>query len=187
MTSKAQQERDDRDAAIAELKKILKPGDTVYTVLRKVASTGMSRWIDVYVIRDNRPRWLTGYVARACRIRRAEGGHGPLLVGGAGMDMGFHVAYSLGRALFADSFKCTGQRDGKRRCPANDHFNDYGSLARQYDAEHDPEHTRRDEGGEVRSAYVAARQQWITDQEPELWSRKRVHTDGGYALHHEWL
>jgi len=185
--SKAQQQRDEKAEAVRELKKILKPGDTVYTVLRKVASNGMSRHIDVYVIRNNRPRWLTGYVATACGWRRAEQGHGALLISGCGMDMGFHVVYSLSSVLYRGSFKCTGQRSGPKRCPANDHSNDYGRLSREYDAEHDPDHTIRDASHEAASKYVADRQAWIAEQEDSLWSRKRVHSDGGYALTHEWL
>lgn len=184
----SQKQKDaEREEAIAELKQILKPGDTVYTVLRKVSSSGTSRHIDVYVIQNNRPRYLTGWAAKACGFRRADQGYGPLLVGGAGMDMGFHVVYSLASAVFRGSFKCTGQRSGPKRCPANDHSNDYGALSRQYDAEHDPDHTLRDSSQEAKESYVAARQQWIADQEPTLWSRKRKHSDAGYALTHEWL
>ena len=36
----------ERDEAIANLREILKPGDTVYTILRHVSKSGMSRVID---------------------------------------------------------------------------------------------------------------------------------------------
>ena len=177
----------EKQQAIEDLRKILKPGMVVYTVLRKVSSSGMSRQIDVYVIEDNRPRWLTGLVAKACEYRRADKGHGPLQVGGCGMDMGFAVVYDLSSALYRErSFHCTGVQSGAKRCPSNDHSNDYGSLARQYDEEHDPDHQIRS-GSEAAKAYVAARQEWIRSKEGELWSRKRKHSDGGYALRQEWL
>jgi len=77
----------------------LKPGDTVYTVLRSVARSGMSRRMDVYVMRDNAPRWITGAVATL--LGSPTNGTG-MLVRGGGMDMGFHVAYSLSAKLFGD-------------------------------------------------------------------------------------
>ena len=93
--------------AIKILRKMLKPGDTVYCVLRKVARSGMSRHIDFYIISKNEPRWITGYVGQAVgtpqsdRDWRTSAG---LRVDGCGMDMGFHVVYSLGRVLFPDGF-----------------------------------------------------------------------------------
>jgi len=51
--------------AIVHLRSMLKPGDTVYTVLRHVSRSGMTRGIDCYVIADNRPVWITGYVGHA--------------------------------------------------------------------------------------------------------------------------
>lgn len=178
----------ERDEAIETLKGFIKPGDTVYTVLRKVSSNGMSRQIDCYVIQDSRPRWITGLVAKACGYRRADKGHGPLQVGGCGMDMGFSVVYDLSSALFRDGFKCIGQ---KRRCPANDHSNDYNEFSHRYDEEHDPEgeiRYRGDEGSRPdRIAYVAAKNEAYDATEAKRWSRSRKHTTGGYALKQEWL
>jgi len=39
-------------------------------------------------------------------------------VGGCGMDMGFHLIYSLSRILYPNGFDCIGDN-----CPSNDHFN----------------------------------------------------------------
>lgn len=189
MATKAEKDAE-REEATKRLREILKPGDRVYTVLRKVSSNGMSRQIDVYVIQNNRPRWLTSLVAKACGFRRASGGDGALQVGGAGMDMGFHVVYSLSHTVFRDGFKCT----GKDNCPANDHNNDYGRLCREYDAEHGgvPQHPSRsdpdfEEKQRAVETYVHARQTWIAEQRPNLYSRKRKHSDPGYALSQEWL
>lgn len=100
--------------AIVHLRSVLKPGDTVYTVLRHVSRSGMTRGIDCYLIEDNRPVWITGYVGHAIGSpqpeeywRKSMG----LKVGGCGMDMGFHVVYTLSRVLFAfdrDENKDTG-------------------------------------------------------------------------------
>ena len=99
-----------RDYAINHLREILKPGDTVFTVLRHVSASGMSRRIDLYCIKDNRPQFLTGYAAKAIGWR--WGDKAGLVVGGCGMDMGFHAVYTLSRTLFPDGFK-DGQDDAK--------------------------------------------------------------------------
>lgn len=74
----------------------------VYCVLRHVSASGMSRRIDFYVIRENRPQYLTGLIGQALDYRLHD--RGGLIVGGCGMDMGFHVVYSLSSALY-DSTK----------------------------------------------------------------------------------
>lgn len=86
-------------AAREELRKWLEPGDTIFVVLRRVSASGMSRLIDVYVIKDNEPRWLTLLVAEALGWPFREQDDA-MRVSGAGMDMGFHVSYSLGQALW---------------------------------------------------------------------------------------
>ena len=94
----------DKQYAMENLKGLVKKGDTVYTVLRHVSSSGMSRSIDVFVIKNNQPRritWAVGEVLGYKQDRNHEG----LKVGGAGMDMGFHVVYSLGRVMFPKGFK----------------------------------------------------------------------------------
>jgi hypothetical protein len=128
MTKAAQRERDE---AIADLRELLKPGDTVYTVLRHVSRSGMVHDIDVYVLRDNEPRYLSYWTAKAIG---APMHNDSVRVGGCGMDMGFHLVYSLSHVLFPDGFDCIGQGlvadDGhpvRPRCPSNDHSNDRGA------------------------------------------------------------
>lgn len=89
----------DRQEAAAELRKLLKPGTTVYTVLRHVSSSGMSRRIDLFVIKGGRLVFLSGYAGRLLGLHR-RGRHDGLVVGGCGMDMGFHLVYELGAALW---------------------------------------------------------------------------------------
>lgn len=185
MASKAEREAREQEA-VQHLRRFVKAGDTIYTVLRHVSSNGMSRRIDVYVIKNNRPYYLTGWVAQACGYRRHK--DGPLVVGGTGMDMGFAVVYDLSSTLFRNGWKCIGQ---KRRCPANDHNNDYNDFSRKYNAEHDPEGKliyRGDaESHEARVAFVAAKNAAYEATEAERWSRSRKHSDPGYALSQEWL
>lgn len=119
------------------LRRFVKPGATVYTILRKVARSGMSRCIDLYTFDDGRKVYLTGYVANVLGYTRTDDG---IRVGGCGTDAGFDTVYNLARTLFRDSFVCTGEK-----CQSNDHSNGDRNFA------------------------------------------PHAHSDGGYALRHEWL
>lgn len=99
-----------KETAREELRQLVKPGDTVYTILRHVSTSGMSRDIDVVLIKDNEPLRITYTASEATGItydRKAEA----LKVGGCGMDMGFHVVYTLGCCLWP---KGTPTPHGKR-------------------------------------------------------------------------
>lgn len=76
---------------------ILKEGDTVYTVLRHVSASGMSRRIDLYIFRDNKPVYLSGHYAMMQGEDPPKDGY---KVGGCGMDMGFHLVYTLSSLLY---------------------------------------------------------------------------------------
>lgn len=85
------------------IKYLKKHRPTIYTILRHVSQSGMSRRIDVYFIRKNKPVYLT-WLCQKFDIGKI--GHEPgLVVGGCGMDMGFHVVYSLSHSLFPKGFK----------------------------------------------------------------------------------
>lgn len=88
-----------RTESAAKLLSMLSPGDTVYTSVRHTSSSGLSRSLDVYVIRDNQPIWLTRHVANACGLSW-DTKREALKVSGCGMDMGFHVVYILGATLW---------------------------------------------------------------------------------------
>jgi hypothetical protein len=99
----------------------------------------MFRLIGVHVVHKGELVDITYWVNQLLEygIDRDKGG---LKVGGCGMDMGFHVVYSLSRSMFRDSFYCIG-----KKCRSNDHTNG----DRNY--------------------------------------RRHKHSDGGYALRHEWM
>ena len=103
----------------------------------------MSRSISCVVTVEGEPFDVSWAVARVLDepMDRKQGG---LKVSGCGMDMGFHVVYSLSRSLWPNGFRCSGE---KRRCGSNDHSN---------------------------SPY------------PKRDGRTK-HSDGGYALDHQWL
>lgn len=100
------------------MRELLKPGDTLYTVLRSRAASGMSRCIDVYVIRENEPLRITFQIAMAVDYvydRNKEA----LRVSGCGMDAGFEVVYNLGRVLFPQGFAVVNE-DGTPKRGRND-------------------------------------------------------------------
>jgi len=98
--------------AIAFLRKALKPGKTVYTIVRKVSSSGMSRQISTFITQKNSTIDITWYVAHALDYRR-DPNNGALKVNGCGMDMGFHVVYNLGRKLYPNGFKLAKKQHGR--------------------------------------------------------------------------
>lgn len=113
--------------SILHLREVLKPGDTVYTVLRHVSRSGMSRNIDVYYMADGQPQWISAYVGHAIdspqsrkNWERSQG----LTVGGCGMDMGFHIVNNLSYAIFPE-YKCLGEGN---HCPSNYHSNHRDTL-----------------------------------------------------------
>ena len=92
-----------------ELRQLAPQGSTVYCILRDVSRSGMSRRISFYVLRDNRPRCVDHLISvLAVGGARRHPSKDGLVVGGCGMDMGFHVVYSLARSLYRDE---PGQRD----------------------------------------------------------------------------
>lgn len=94
--SKAEQKE-----AFDRLRKWIKPGDTVHTILDHVSQSGMSRTIRVVLLKDSDATHPNHAVSALLGYSRAKRGDG-FTVGGCGMDMGFHVVHSLGYALFGE-------------------------------------------------------------------------------------
>lgn len=161
--------------AIAQLREWIRPGDTVYTILDHVSASGMSRAIRVclpYVrpsddqepsdrVDDSQrytdlnraidfihPNYAVGKALGLRHWKRNGREQDALVVGGCGMDMGFHLVYELSHLLYG-SRRCTkclryipddyptdvtcGECDGdivggyaclgKGKCPSNYHAN----------------------------------------------------------------
>lgn len=87
--------------AIQFLREYLKRDDRVYTILRHRAASGMTRFLDLYVIRDNQPRRITWQAAKALGWTY-DNKRDALRVGGCGMDMGFHAVYTLSSIVFRE-------------------------------------------------------------------------------------
>lgn len=164
MTKQADTERAE---AIEKLRTMVRPGATVYTLLRRVSGSGMSRSIDLYIMEDNRPVCISFWAARAMRDK-IDQKYGGIKIGGAGMDMGFSLVYNLSATLFPNGFGCVGDTipnaKYRRGCPSNDHSNG----DRNYTPDAYPEIDR-------------------FDGTPEDVGHTHWHRDGGYALIHDWL
>jgi hypothetical protein len=102
--SKAAAKQLDRDYAIEQLlTHYIKEGSTVYTVLRSVSSSGMTRAISLLVANGDKVEDITYYAAHALDSKLIErNGSRAISVHGAGMDMGFHLVYNLSSVLFKD-------------------------------------------------------------------------------------
>jgi hypothetical protein len=70
--------------------------DTIYTNLKHVSKSGLTRDIQLMVMKDNEPLFLNYYVSKYLGYRIVNGG---LRVSGGGMDMGFHLVYNLASKL----------------------------------------------------------------------------------------
>jgi hypothetical protein len=92
----------DVSEAHARLRELVNPGDTVFTVLRHVSKSGMTRDIDLYVIKDGEPMWLSALAAKVLGMSRKGDA---IRIGGCGMDMGFRLVYNLSSVLFRDQEK----------------------------------------------------------------------------------
>ena len=102
-SKKAQKELEIQDAKKQLLAHYVSEGSTVYTVLRSVSSSGMSRTLSLKVAKDGKILDLTYYAGIVLDWPMVEvHGSRALRVGGCGMDMGFHTVYTLSRSLFRD-------------------------------------------------------------------------------------
>lgn len=136
--------------ALARLREWLKPGDTVYTILEHVSSSGMSRAIRFVIPKigdDGQPYFLhpnhaigtvLGLRFHSSRGVRSDALH----VTGCGMDMGFDCVYNLGRYLWPDGVPCSGEN-----CQSNDHLNNRN-------CKRDGTHLHRDGGYALRQAWL---------------------------------
>lgn len=107
--SKAQEQREAQAYARDRLRELLNPGDTVYLVLTHVARSGMQRRIMALIVRGEPERTtpeimdVSGLVARAIGWRYVGHHAQGVVVNGTGMDMGFHLVYTLAGCLVASA------------------------------------------------------------------------------------
>ncbi len=98
----------ERTAAANRLRALLPAGTTVYTNLRHVSASGMSRIISLHVIdseaHDIRTINADAATVLGYRVTEVRNSGRGVLVRGTGMDMGFHLVYSLAGALYGDGY-----------------------------------------------------------------------------------
>jgi hypothetical protein len=94
----------EKNEALKHLRKIIKPNDVINCFLRHVSSSGMTRRISFYVIKNNKLIGLDWYIEKVLGYKRNYNNEG-LVVGGCGMDMGFAVVYELGLSLWPKGTK----------------------------------------------------------------------------------
>ena len=93
----------DRDESIERLRGIFDGDDKpmIYTILRHVSDSGMSRDISLLYVKGKEIYHLNYSVARALGDRLvSRNGSDAIRVNGCGMDMGFHLVYNLSSVLF---------------------------------------------------------------------------------------
>jgi hypothetical protein len=101
ITRKAQEKLDRDYCKDKLLEHYLMEGQTVYTVLRSVSASGMTRAISLFIAQEGEIVDITYYAAGATGSRLVQReGYRAISVGGAGMDMGFHLVYNLASVLF---------------------------------------------------------------------------------------
>lgn len=193
--SRTKQRNQERDEALARLHGWIKPGDTIYTILRNASRSGMQREIGIVVPLGTdfiHPNHAVA-VALGYRLGKKDG----VIVGGAGMDMGFHIVYSLSRAMFPAGFGCIGDKETGWRihteetCPSRDYHNPDNPAACEHreswtiraacpsndHSNGDRDYTPHYDGTPRTSAEVGK----------DLKPYKHYHQDGGYALRQRWL
>lgn len=87
------------------LREMISEGDVVYSIIRHVSSSGMSRDISFFIIQNGKLVNITWHMCRALRTKVSErSGSWVMKRMGVGMDMAFDTVYSLGIQLFNDGY-----------------------------------------------------------------------------------
>lgn len=90
-----------KSESLDTLKKILKPKDKIYTILKSISKSGMSRKIKLLVSNKNEIKDITWDVSQILGMRM---NNGAIIVSGTGMDMGLLIVSRLSRVLFQESY-----------------------------------------------------------------------------------
>lgn len=102
--SKALDKATEQAAARARLENVFPEGSRVYTILRHVSQSGMSRSISVVGQDTDGVLWDASYLVARALDAKVDQRYGGVKRQGCGMDMGFDLVYSLARALHGDGY-----------------------------------------------------------------------------------
>ncbi len=95
-----------QDSRTAEMLRSLPKGTTVYTIVRHVSQSGMSRAISAHIVLDNKIEWLN--LGELLRLKMHKTHHGYVMQG-AGMNMAYSVVHNIGRTVHDDGYYFTHQ------------------------------------------------------------------------------
>lgn len=102
-----------KEQAKQHLRNLLKPGQTIYTILRRRSASGMSHSISLVIPTKDGIQSLDYWIAQA-QGESTDQKNGGIKVSGCGMDMGFHLVYNLGCMLWPNGTKKPhGARNGQ--------------------------------------------------------------------------
>lgn len=93
-----------QDAARESLRIIFPRNSTVTTIVRHVSKSGMSRAISVLATDVNGTIEDVSWIVARAGIFKSDTRHAGLKVSGTGMDMTFHVTYSIASVLYGDGY-----------------------------------------------------------------------------------
>ena len=88
------------------LAKFAPAGTTIYAKVLHVARSGMHREIAFYVVHNGEIVEISAWVAYVAGFAFNHD-HFAVKVGGCGMDMGFHVVYTLANRLYGEGYALT--------------------------------------------------------------------------------
>lgn len=117
--TKAEQKEQDRQEAIARLRALAPAKSTIYVVVKHVSRSGMQRHIAAFIQTPTGLRNISGDVAEIVGWKWLD--DDSVAVSGCGMDMGFHLVYTLASyvwrntpeaAAYADEMKDSKWRSG---------------------------------------------------------------------------
>lgn len=108
MSSLKAQRAADQAAALDKLREHFPAGSRVGVIIRSVSSSGMSRQMSVLAVGEHYDGKaevvnVSHLVARAGLFPLSRGRHDAVTVKGAGMDMAFHLVYTMARAMYDDA------------------------------------------------------------------------------------
>ena len=149
--------------ALENLRSWIKPGDTVYTILRSHAKSGMSRRIGMVLIDNEKELRFPDYAVSVVVCGRTLEANDPegIRVDGCGFDAGFDLVYSLGIHLFPEGYQCLGEN-----CRSTEHQGEYGYP------------------NEEKNGRDWEKREWIPGPPRD---GKMTHKDAGYALQQRWI
>lgn len=91
-----------KEDAIAKLKEMIQPGDTIYTIVKHVSKSRQSRAISFYVVDSSRNILVIDYYMSLVLEVPFDKKNQGLKIQGDGMDMCWHTVTNLSHLIFND-------------------------------------------------------------------------------------